>query len=142
MLHSCGSDEDTGKLSADQNTPTEKEFARIPADTRVLDLLPGRWIIVEMDGQDLRNNDNYKGIRHDFLMDGTWILSDVVSSGDSSVTGIGGGKWSYDSQAGILTTINLPDSTITEAMVTHADERKMIISSKETGREFVWERIR
>ncbi len=138
-LSSCNQEKGADKPGSDENNP-QTDDSVASSQIKVTDL-HGQWRIVSVDGKDLRNDENYKGIRHTFLPDGTWLLSNQVSDGDSTLAGVGGGVWVFNQKENTLSTINLPDSTVTEAVVVNISNGKLVLKSKETHRTFEWIKV-
>jgi hypothetical protein len=138
-LASCNRESGADEAGAGESNPQTGDSV-ITTQIKVTDL-HGQWRIVSVDGKDLRNDENYKGIRHTFLPDGTWLLSNQVSDGDSTLAGVGGGVWLFNQKENTLSTINLPDSTVTVALVVNISDGKLVLKSKETNRTFEWIRV-
>jgi hypothetical protein len=137
-LQGCGDDEaSTSKGSETAPTDSVESAGTVSATG-----IAGKWRIVAVDGKDLRDDEQYSRIRHDFLADGTWVLSQTIQEGDSSVTGFGGGIWRFDTLTRELTEMSLPDSTLIVSVVLEMKENRMMLRSLESGRTFTWERER
>lgn len=122
-----------------EDSSTKKGASIQPANT--IELIAGTWKIIKGGDEDLREHPEYNSIRHVFVADSTWVLSQALMQEDSLVTAVSGGYWYYDAESQQLVTIGLPDSTEVRSTVVSISDTHMEMMSA-SKRKYIWERVK
>ena len=141
LVTGCGSKEEEevpsgGEIPAQQEA--NDDLPPIEIDATLEEQLVGIWELIEVGGERVGTDHPMFGIRHAFVDDHTYLLSQNI--GQDSTVGVGGGTWAFDPITQQITAFILPDS-VTEILIMNEINRRQMQTETVGGLMQTWRRV-